>query len=88
MLVWNAISSMVLMIFATLLLDSLIALIEFTISRSALFEAVTCCATSVTSVVACEAFSALRRVIEAISSIEAEVSSSDAACSVAPRDSI
>ena len=32
MLVWNAISSIVLMIFATLLLDSLIAAIDATIS--------------------------------------------------------
>ena len=31
-------------------------------------------------------FSAFRRVIDAISSIDADVSSSDAACSLAPRD--
>ena len=40
-----------------------------------------------TSVAACVAFSAFLRVIDAISSIDADVSSSDAACSVAPCDS-
>ncbi len=40
-----------------------------------------------TSVAAWWAFSEVLRVIEAISSIDAEVSSSDAACSVAPCDS-
>ena len=57
MLVWNAISSIALMVFATLLPDSLIAAIEPTIWFSAAFESVTCrvvvLATNVGGVTSC-----------------------------------
>ncbi len=87
MLVWNAISSIVLMMRATLLLDSWIDSIETTISDSALFESSTRPCTSVTSTAASCACLALVRVIVAICSSDAEVSSSEAACSFEPIDS-
>ena len=88
MLVWNAISSIVLMMCATRRLDSLIAVIASTVSASAAWDWSTCFATALTSRAACEAFSTLLRVIDAISSIEADVSSSEAACSEHPCASV
>jgi hypothetical protein len=46
MLVWNAISSIVLMIFDTFALDSRIDAIDCTMSLSAAFEPLTCASTS------------------------------------------
>src|SRR5580765_1942392 len=54
---------------------------------SALFDACTCASTSDMRPAADCEFSAFLRVIDAISSIDDEVSSSDAACSVEPCDS-
>ena len=83
MFVWNAISSIVLMIFETWRLESWMPAIAATMSCSAWFDSLARVSTSfrcpTTSVVA----SAFLRVISASSSTDADVSSSDAACSVA-----
>jgi hypothetical protein len=86
MLVWKAISSIVLMIRETRWLDSLIEAIAPTISARALFESPIRRSTSAMRVAARPECSAVRRVIDAISSIAADVSSSAAAWSLAPRE--
>jgi hypothetical protein len=87
MLVWNAISSIVLMIFETFWLESAISDIDATMPPSASFDWVTRVSTSDISSAAWRECSAFCRVIDDISSIDAEVSSSDAACSLAPCES-
>jgi hypothetical protein len=84
MLVWNAISSIVLMIRDTCWLDSWMAAIDDTISASVSFDVRTCPSTRSSGRPRSASSRLSGRVIDAISSIEAEVSSSDAACSVAP----
>ena len=88
MLVWNAISSTVLMMRATSRLDSTIAPIELTIWSSVSRARRARSSASRISEAALPAWSALRRVIAAICSSDAEVSSSEAACSVAPCDNV
>ena len=74
------------MILALLPLDSRMPLIAVTMSPSAAFESFTAASVSFTSPAALSEFSAFLRVMDAISSIDADVSSSEAACSVAPCD--
>jgi hypothetical protein len=82
--VWNAISSIVLMIFETLRLASTMPLIEATMAFSASFEAFTCWLTSAIRSAARAECTAVRWVIEDISSMEADVWTSAADCSLAP----
>ena len=84
MLVWKAISSITLMIFEILSLEPVISCIDWSISSSVRLPSVMRRSTSAITPAASFEFSAFLRVIEVISSLDAEVSSSDAACSEAP----
>src|SRR6185437_14730068 len=84
MFVWNAISSITLMIFEILPLDSLISSIETTISPSCPFAFLNICCDCSTSVAIERELSVFFLDIELISSLDADVSSIDAACSDDP----
>ena len=63
------------------------AVIDATMPRRAASAPCTSRSVSPITIAACWEFSAFLRVIDAISSIDADVSSSEAACSAAPRES-
>jgi hypothetical protein len=84
MLVWNAISSITLIILEILSLADLISSIDVTIRSRFWFTASICNETSITLWAAAREFSEFRLVIEPISWLEAEASSMEAACSEAP----
>ena len=83
MLVWKAISSIVLMIFETRWLDSRTLAMVATIWPIERLASVTRSDTVAISAAAWSACSAVVRAIEPISSVDADVSSSVAACSLA-----
>jgi hypothetical protein len=84
MLVWKAISSMTLMILEILSLEALISFMDVVIRRRCrLASSIRCEATSMFSAATLE-LPAFLLVMELISSLDAEVSSRDAACSEDP----
>ena len=87
MFVWNAISSMTLMIFEIFADETLMASIARNISFISLSPFCACTRALPVSSFAWSAFSALLLVCEAISAMDDESSSTEDACSAAPCDS-
>ena len=84
MFVWNAISSITLMILEILSLELLISPMAPTMFSSERLAWTNFCCDCVTRPAAAVEFSVFLRAMELISSLEAEVSSSEAACSEEP----